>query len=629
MEAFVWLGAGRTDSNGSAWPEAGELHSDGCALPGFQLLVDGVADELWRVEFEGDPKLGADGLEGPARLVSSLSAWSSALAGALRLQLFELARGTLARALVSVDSPEWPNALSRDVMLDAGQVGRKVATSRAPVELLQTLEKVKPIVSELWPPQKKRGLFASKVDATRVYELLRKALESLITATEEITQGVNSPELIPSLNSQIAAASRLAKADLMFGAMLRASAASNQETLETMVDDARDKTKALREIESGPAGHAGLSGGFSFTATDGFRSADPDRGHTAELPLPDAIKTLTAWLGDRLDINVAEIDLGRLSRAGAAAAATASGAVERAPVETPLGTPSVSVAAKAAGHAHDQEPVDKSDLLRHVEQVHGQKADMFGEIALRRFHDEAHRAAARLDEAPGVGDDRDAATPAASPEPARASRGSVKKAEEPTIEILPPGSIGAPVVEPRPERETRREPAAAQTSAPKVEAETKTEVEPLAAAAAEAARSVAEPEASEIAEATSDSTDEQTKSRPKPEPRAKPKPAAVKPEPKPAPQREVVVVPNSPAGLEMAAPGPTEPSAPERAAAAASAKQTPGRSYPPPLAAHTHDSPIWGHDDLLRHVEIIHGVPVGTMEPDALQAIHDATHAND
>src|SRR5436190_23154787 len=103
-------------------------------------------------------------------------------------------------------------------MLDASQVGRKVATSRAPVELLDSLEKVKPIVPELWPPQKKRGLFAGKMDATRVYELLRKALEFAIAATEEITRAVNSPELIPSLNDQIAAASPLAKADLMFGA---------------------------------------------------------------------------------------------------------------------------------------------------------------------------------------------------------------------------------------------------------------------------------------------------------------------------------------------------------------------------------------------------------------------------
>jgi hypothetical protein len=180
MEAFVWLGAGRTDSTGSVWPEAGEVRAEACAIPGFQLLVGGVDDELWRVEFEGDPRLGPDGLEGRARLVASLSGWSQALAGALRLQLFELARGTLARALVSVDSPKWPNAFSRDVMLDASQVGRKVATSRAPVELTQTLEKVKPIVPKLWPPQKKRGLFASKLDATRVYELLRKALESSI-----------------------------------------------------------------------------------------------------------------------------------------------------------------------------------------------------------------------------------------------------------------------------------------------------------------------------------------------------------------------------------------------------------------------------------------------------------------
>ena len=81
MEAFVWLGAGRTDSTGSAWPEAGEVRAEACAIPGFQLMGDGVGDELWRVEFDGEPKLGLSGLEGPARLVSSHSGWSQALFG--------------------------------------------------------------------------------------------------------------------------------------------------------------------------------------------------------------------------------------------------------------------------------------------------------------------------------------------------------------------------------------------------------------------------------------------------------------------------------------------------------------------------------------------------------------------
>jgi hypothetical protein len=454
------------------------------------------------------------------------------------------------------------------------------------------------------------------------------------------------------LNEQIAAVSRLAKADLMFGAMLRASAAPNQEALEALVEDARDKTKRLREIESGSGGHAELTGGFSFTATDGFRSADRDRGDQASLELPEPIRTLTSWLGDRLDIDVAEIDLHRLERVGAVAASAGGSA---APTESTPGMPSVSVAAKAAGHAHDREAVYKNELLRHVEQVHGQKAGMFGELALRRFHDEAHRAAARLDEIPGAeGETRagpvDAAeavaAPATSSTQAAAATSAKQSSNEPTIEILPPGSVPEPVQEALPERNGKskgpaRRPAATEPAGvpdiePAVQPAATSEREPeatsLAAAAAEAAESVGELPAAEpaMAEAPEEATPQP---RAKPKPRAKPRPAVKtpepKPEPKPAQQREVVVVPNSPAGLEMAAPGPTEASAPERAAAAASAKQSSSHSYPPPLAAHTHDSPIWGHDDLLRHVEIIHGVPVGNMEPDALQSIHDATHAGD
>lgn len=517
MEAFVWLGADRIDSAGVHWPDAGEALEEGHALPGFHLLVGGVADELWRVEFEDEPALGWEGLEGTAQVDSKVGPWTPALAGALRLQMFEHARGTLARALVSVDAPEWPNAFTRDVVLDASQAGRKVATSRAPVDLLDMLEKVKPIVSELWPPQKKRGLFASKLDATRVYELLRKAMEMAIAATEEITRAVQSTDLNESINVQIAAASRLSKSDMMFGSMLRASAASNQDALETFVEEAREASRNIREIDSPEEGHTGLSGGVSFTATDGPQSFDREKPDQAGLKVPGVLKSVTNWLGDRLEIDVTEVDLSRFARA--------SGSETKAP-------PKETVAEAAAEVVAEKEA---------------------------------------------------APAPAAAPRP--------KAKAEPVIEILAPGSIPELVQEPHDEPERPETPARSQ---------------PAAAVPA---------------------PDDAPTPKPAPKPRAVPD---SKPKPATPADRTVVVVPNSPAGLETAAPGPTEPSAPERAARAASAStQPPSRAYPAPLAAHTHDSPIWGQDDLLRHVEIIHGIPVGQMEPDALQAIHDSTHGND
>jgi len=71
-----------------------------------------------------------------------------------------------------------------------------------------------------------------------------------------------------------------------------------------------------------------------------------------------------------------------------------------------------------------------------------------------------------------------------------------------------------------------------------------------------------------------------------------------------------------------------EPSAPQRAVAAAQADK-PVRSYPAALVAHTHDEVIQSHEDLTRHVEVIHGIPVGKVDREALVEIHDGSHTND
>ncbi|MEX0991365.1 MAG: hypothetical protein WD004_03735, partial [Actinomycetota bacterium] len=431
MQGFIWLKADRYDQVGSQWPNpgSGDWADDARALSAPYLLMHGIATELWRVEFDGLPRLNAEGVAGRMRLDAPVPEWSLGAAGELRQRFFESGRASLARTLVAVESSDWPNVFPRDVILDCSKVGKRVAASRSPSDLQRAILTAQPLVQRLWPPEKKRGLFAKKIDSARVYEGLRKALESSIAAAEEMMRAVTGTDVVGSTNTQIGASSRLAKAELMFVSMLATSIAPDQETMDRVLAQSRDRTKAIRDIEvgsdiqSGGLIGFGWGGGFGFSAAGALPIPDVKPGGDIEqVPtappdsvMPEPVMAATEWLVGRLGLKgeVAEA-VKQAQSAVADAASAAAPAVQKAPTPTadafslsasggfasssadptaptpaaPL--PSVVPAATGSGHAHQGPVGSHDDLVRHVETEHALKAGTFGTVGLKNLHEEQH-----------------------------------------------------------------------------------------------------------------------------------------------------------------------------------------------------------------------------------------------
>ncbi len=620
MKGFIWLKADRYDQVGSQWPSpgSGDWADDTRALSAPYLLMHGIATELWRVEFDGLPRVNAEGMEGRMRLDAPVPEWSLGAAGELRQRFFENGRASLARTLVAVESTDWPNVFLRDVILDCSKLGKRVAAARSPSDLEKAIAMAQPLVQRFWPPEKKRGLFAKKkIDSTRVYEALRKALESSIAATEEMMRAVTGTDVVGSTNTQIGASSRLAKAELMFVSMLATSVAPDQEAMDRMLQHSRDRAKAIRDIEVGSDHQSGGLIGFGWGGGFGFSAAGaapiPDvkpEGESEVAPaappdsvMPGPVMAATEWLVGRLGLKaeVAEALRQAQSAVPTSAPAPAREAPAREAPAAPSSTadafslsasggfsstssapaapaptaraPSVVPAATGSGHMHNGPVGSHDDLVRHVETEHGLKAGIYGTVGLKSLHEEQH-----------AGDSPEVASPSAAAAAADATghahSGSVGSHDdlvrhvetEHGIKAGTYGTVGLKILHEE------------QHTAPVVEAVPAPSAEP-------------HPE-------------------PEPEPHPEPEP---EPEPEPKPDRAVIVVPDSPAALESAGPGPTEPAAPERAGSS--------RSFPAPLVRHAHDVPIGSHDDLVRHIEVIHGVPVGKMDHDALLHIHDSSHA--
>lgn len=317
MRGTVWLGPDRLDRrNGVMWPEAFSPNwvDHAQAFTKETVLATGVDEHLWLVEIQEPAKEIAFGVEGTAQLIGEVGAWSRGAAGELRLQLFGQLKSSLARMLAAVQEGGRPDAFSRDTVLDTVSVARKVAAARSPDDLGKAIPLVQELIPRMWPPEKKKGLLAKKkFDVSRPFELLRGAVESATSATDDGVKAMLVMDVLQGVNDQLRVMARLARGQMMFVAMLDASQAPDPESMERQMQEAQRVVRRVRDLDipgSGPrSGQEGLAGYSSamFMGSEPPPStigdaSDADAVADGQEQLPPQVVEVTEWLAGRLGL---------------------------------------------------------------------------------------------------------------------------------------------------------------------------------------------------------------------------------------------------------------------------------------------------------------------------------------
>lgn len=252
MDGFIWLNDERRDGDGRLWPDAsldGFWVTDAQVLRPDTLLSRGIGSQLWTVEFEGQAVPTVDGAGGKARLFAQIPGWSVSTAGELRLQLFQLVRAGLARAIVAAQDESRQDPFERDVILDLVAAGRKISGARGPSELKPVMPQLNDLGQRLWPPDRKRGMFSKKVDTSRVYENMRAAMESALEAANESVEATLDMDVIHGVNRMLTVLGKLTRAETRFVEMLRIQALTDQAQIDSELEQARTRIRAIRDLD--------------------------------------------------------------------------------------------------------------------------------------------------------------------------------------------------------------------------------------------------------------------------------------------------------------------------------------------------------------------------------------------
>lgn len=316
VDAFVWLTDDRRDGDGRLWPDAsldGFWVNEAEVLRSDTLLTHGIGPKLWSVEFDGEAFPSAEGYGGKARLYAEIAGWSIGTAGELRLQLFQAMRASLSRALVAADDESGPDPFERDVILDMVQAGRKISGARGPSELKPVLPTLGQLVSRLWPPDKKRGMFAKKVDTARAYENMRSAMESALEAANEAVEGTLDMDAVHGVNRMLRVLGKLIRAEATFVEMMKIQGLADQEKIDAELDAARGRIRAIRDVdvrEPGAELQEGGSGSDSLGIASPFLQQQvgltpqvaPQTAAVLAAEYPKVFVESAAWLQNRLQI---------------------------------------------------------------------------------------------------------------------------------------------------------------------------------------------------------------------------------------------------------------------------------------------------------------------------------------